>query len=281
MLNPIKSPHEMLLQSAGIPAMADGGSTGDVKGPFNAAVSKFKVIFNRAPNAEEMAQIEAHAHKHVQGLREGRQPAKERQPSREQLTSYLLKNPMMIKRYEDAYTPSMAYPKPTEQELLQIQAMNPTMNMLSSAESLPEENKRKIKPSSIISHYIHEALPKDIANNYFSGALNPTLGQRFVQALNPVNTLGYALDAPFQTAQGIKEGNPWDVLSGTLQTGMSLMPVVGAPGVASGIANLVNPFNPWNMGAAGLSSLVESLPETSSPKSAPQVSPEDMIPNIL
>ncbi len=51
--------------------MADGGATGDIKGPFNKAVAKFKVIFNRAPNAEELAQIEAHAHKHVQRFKSG------------------------------------------------------------------------------------------------------------------------------------------------------------------------------------------------------------------
>ena len=281
MLNPIKSPQEMLLQSAGIPHMADGGATGDIKGPFNKAVAKFKVIFNRAPNAEEMAQIEAHSHKHVQGLREGRQPAKERGPTREQLYSYLRKNPMRIEQYKDAASHGIAYPKPTEEELLQIQAMNPTMNMMSSVDSLPEEYKRKLKPSSVISHYVHEALPKDIANNYFSGALNPTLGQRFVQALNPVNVLGNTLDSPFITAQGVRDGDPWAVLGGTVGTAMNMMPMIGSPSIAKGVLNLANPFNPWNAGMAGLSSLAEEFPKVKTPESAPQVSPEDMIPNIL
>ena len=76
MLNPIKSPREMLLQAAGVPAMAAGGQTGDTGVPFNRALAKFKTLFNRAPNADEMAQIEAHAHKHVQGLRDGGTPSK-------------------------------------------------------------------------------------------------------------------------------------------------------------------------------------------------------------
>lgn len=65
----------MLLQAAGVPAMATGGQTGNTGVPFNRALAKFKTLFNRAPNADEMAQIEAHAHKHVQGLRDGGTPS--------------------------------------------------------------------------------------------------------------------------------------------------------------------------------------------------------------
>lgn len=63
MVNPIKTPQEMMYEQAGIPHMSIGGSTltAGAKMLMEQAVKRFKSLTGRHPNAEELAQIEQHA----------------------------------------------------------------------------------------------------------------------------------------------------------------------------------------------------------------------------
>ena len=61
MVNPIKTPQEILLEQAGIPHMAGGGLSGGASQLFEAAVKKFRQITGRAPTAQEMVELQKHA----------------------------------------------------------------------------------------------------------------------------------------------------------------------------------------------------------------------------
>lgn len=75
MVNPIKTPQEILLEQAGIPRMAGGGGlSAGAKHLFESAVKKFRTMTGRAPNQQELQAIEAQALKFsapTSGLRSG------------------------------------------------------------------------------------------------------------------------------------------------------------------------------------------------------------------